>query len=531
MIRKTFLSTCVCLLFCAVFPMQGQVNTLPDSLRAAILTPPVSKFPRINGAKVFGVRPGSAFLYTIAASGMKPLTYSVSGLPKGLKLDKKTGLISGFLQKKGEYVVTVSASNSVGKAARKLRIVVGDQIALTPPMGWNSWNCWGGAVSQEKVLSSARAFVEKGLRDHGWMYVNIDDGWQSLRGGKYNGILANKKFPDMKGLADEIHAMGLKFGIYSTPWIGTYEGHVGAYSNKVDGTYEWIANGNHNANYRIGPVDSLSNILRKTNYKHGQYSFVENDVKQWAEWGVDYLKYDWYPLDVPHVEEMLKSLRSQNRDIIYSLSNSAPFNEVENWAKLSNCWRTTGDIVDSWKRVTKIGFDQDKWTAYAGPGHFNDPDMLVLGWVGWGPRLHYTKLTIAEQYSHMSLWCLLSSPLLLGCDLSKLDDFTLSLLTNDEVLEIDQDALCKQAVHLINQDNKDVYVKQLEDGNIAVGLFNRGSSKTQISVSWSELGLTGSQIVRDLWRQKNLGTYSDKFEAEVDSHGVVLVKLTPSKGK
>ena len=163
------------------------------------------------------------------------MSFSAENLPKGLKLDKQTGRITGRVKKVGEYRVQLVAVNELGTARRELRIRVGEHIALTPPMAWNSWNCWGNAVSQEKVLSSAKAMVEKGLINHGWQYINIDDGWQGLRGGKHQGIMTNSKFPDMKGLADEVHGMGLKIGIYSGPWVGTYAGHVGAYcANRVN---------------------------------------------------------------------------------------------------------------------------------------------------------------------------------------------------------------------------------------------------------------------------------------------------------
>ena len=211
----------------------------PD-LSARILTPAPAETPRINGARIFGVRPGSEFLFTVAATGARPMTFSAEGLPKGLKLDSRTGRITGRVKKAGEYVVRLKAENALGSNERDLKIVVGDAISLTPPMGWNSWNCWARDVTQEQVLASARAMVEKGLVDHGWTYINIDDGWQGQRGGKYNAIQPNTKFPDMKGLADEIHALGLKIGIYSTPWIGTYAAHVGSYSDRADGVNEWI---------------------------------------------------------------------------------------------------------------------------------------------------------------------------------------------------------------------------------------------------------------------------------------------------
>jgi alpha-galactosidase len=222
------------------------------------------------------------------------------------------------------------------------------------------------------------------------------------------------------------------------------------------------------------------------------------------------------------------ALRATQRDITYSLSNSAPFDQASEWAKLSNSWRTTGDINDSWKSLSGIGFNQERWTQFAGPGHWNDPDMLVVGKVGWGPKLHDSKLTSDEQYTHISLWCLLSAPLLIGCDIASMDEFTLGLLTNDEVLEIDQDALGKQGHRVGGQENLDVYAKPLEDGTIAVGLFNRGEAEAKITASWTDLGVKGKQRVRDLWRQKDLGNFSDKFESTVSPHGVVFFRLFPN---
>ncbi|HWA87096.1 MAG TPA: putative Ig domain-containing protein, partial [Opitutus sp.] len=216
-----------------------------------ILTPPTPATPRINGPGIFGVRPGAPFLYTIPATGRRPLMFAVDALPDGLAVNTTTGRITGRLSTAGTYAVTLHAKSALGEAQKKFRIVVGDRIALTPPMGWSSWNCWGDAVSQEKVLSSARAMAAKGLRDHGWTYINIDDGWQGPRGGEFNAIQPNKKFPDMRALGDELHALGLKFGLYSSPWRGTYAGYPGGSSDNADGTYPWVAAGDVNEFYKL----------------------------------------------------------------------------------------------------------------------------------------------------------------------------------------------------------------------------------------------------------------------------------------
>jgi len=499
------------LVFAPLLSVQPAAPAAPE-----ILTPKPPATPRINGPTVFGVRPGSPFLYAIPATGERPMTFSAENLPAGLQLDTATGQITGSLAAAGEYDVTLGARNAQGTDDRIFRIVAGEKIALTPPMGWNSWNCWAGAVDQQKVLQSARGMVASGLAQHGWTYMNIDDTWQGERGGPFHGIQPDPaKFPDMKGLADTVHAMGLKLGIYSTPWTTSYAVRIGGSAENPEGTW-------------TKPVVPRNGHLNRDElpWAIGRYHFVQQDVRQWAAWGIDYLKYDWAPNRVPETEAMAAALRASGRDIVYSLSNSAPYARAADWARLANCWRTTGDIRDTWKSMSGNGFSQDKWFPYAGPGHWNDPDMLVVGSVGWGPKLHPTRLTPDEQYTHISLWCLLSSPLLLGCDLDKLDDFTLGLLTNDEVLAIDQDALGKQATSIGIAGDTAVYAKPLENGGWAVGLFNLGPAAAKVTVRWQDLALSGRQNVRDLWRQKDLGGFADDFSATVASHGVVLVKVS-----
>ena len=532
--RKLIILAAAAALFFQPTTAQEQQVEIPD-LSAYILTPKPARTPRINGAKVFGLRPGSKCLYNIAATGDRPMTFSIDKLPKGLKLNAETGQITGSVKKEGTYRMMVTATNALGSYTRELRIVVGDKLALTPPMGWNSWNCWARDVTQEQVLSSARAMVSSGLVNHGWTYINIDDGWQGKRGGKWNAIQPNEKFPDMKALTREVHDMGLKLGIYSVPWVGTYAAHIGSYSDNPDGVNQWIKDGLHNENYRYQKPNGDYWKDRKEFYLHGKYSFVEADVKQWEEWEIDYLKYDWNPNTRFHTKEMFDALRKLDRDIILSLSNSAPLADAPFFMEHSECWRTTGDIRDTWKSINAIGFSQDKWIPFCRPGAWPDADMLVLGLVGWGPKLHYTKLTPDEQYTHMSLWALFASPLLIGCDMARLDDFTLSLLTNDEVIEVNQDPLGYHAVPVWRKsDNSQViYVKHLEDGSLAVGMFNRGNKPANISINPRMLGLyDGNRTVRDLWRQKDVGTLTDdpgkgRYTALVPAHGVVLVKVYP----
>ncbi|HXE54893.1 MAG TPA: putative Ig domain-containing protein [Tepidisphaeraceae bacterium] len=535
---------------------------------AEILTPPPPATPRINGPRVYGERPGRPFLYTIPATGNEPITYGAESLPDGLTLDPKTGRISGTVAREGDYTVKLTATNSLSHDTRTLKLRIGDQICLTPPMGWNSWNCFAGAVDQKKVAAQADAMAKSGLIKHGWTYINIDDTWQGDRGGKYNALQGNAKFPDMKALCDHIHALGLKAGIYSTPWVTSYAGYPGGSAENPEGKWTKFR-GNKRVNQKALP------------YAPGPYPFAKQDANQWADWGFDYLKYDWNPIEVPQVDEMRQALLASGRDLVYSLSNSAPFSGVQDWAKLANCWRTTGDIRDTWRSMSSNGFSQDKWAPYAGPGHWNDPDMLVVGQVGWGPRLHPTGLTPDEQYTHITLWCMLASPLLIGCDMTQLDDFTLSLLTNDEVLAVDQDELGKEA-RRISEDRAtgaEVWARPLADGTMAVALFNRGryelipprrarrgqpapepvwrlldrstgqsttfgseaeaqaklketSGPIEVTLNLSELHLSGRQNVRDLWRQKDLAPAENQLSATVPYHGAVMLKVgTPREAR
>jgi alpha-galactosidase len=492
-------------------------SELTTSTDTAILTPPVSSMPYIHGPTIFGLRPGSPFFYTIPATGNRPMTFSADSLPAGLQVDVNTGRIAGSVAQPGEYHITFHASNSLGSADRPFRLIVGNQIGLTPAMGWNSWNCWGEGVTQTRVLNAAQAMVRSGLSQHGWTYINIDDTWQGSRGGDLNAIQPDlHRFPDMKGIVNAIHQLGLKAGIYSTPWTTSYAGRIGGTSVDPEGTWQPPA--------KRGPY--RKKILP---YAIGPYSFATQDAKQWALWGIDYLKYDWGPVELPESREMADALTASGRDILFSISNNTSnnmFDEVADLSQLANSWRITSDISDNWASICHNGFAADKWAPFSGPGHFIDPDMLAIGVVGLG-GVHRTRLTPNEQYSHVSLWCLLSAPLLLSCDLDKLDPFTLGLLTNDEVLDVDQDALGKQATIVAQDGAIGIYAKPLEDRSWAIGFFNLGPTAGKATLHWSALGLFGPQTARDLWRQERLGTFNTEFSTNVASHGVTLIRLSP----
>lgn len=491
------------------------LSAYPESIAKEkyILTPKPADKPRINSPSVFGVRPSNPFLYQVVATGKRPMKFTAYQLPKGLSIDETTGLITGKIEQAGRYYMVVRADNEAGGDFRRVTVEVGDKIALTPPMGWNSWNCWGINVDEQKVKDAAD-FMSRELVNHGWSYINIDDGWEAKTRTKEGELPGNEKFPDFKRLADYIHAKGLKFGIYSSPGPRTCGGYLGSYGHEAI------------------------------------------DAKTWANWGVDYLKYDYcLYTDVAPVptETIIKApyvlmgeeLKKQERDIVYCVGYGAP--NVWYWGQEANGnqWRTTRDITDDWNVVVAIGAFQDLMAPVTKPGQYNDPDMLVVGKLGggWGAKMHDSKLTADEQYSHLSLWSLLSSPLLIGCDMNAMDAFTLNLLTNDEVIAVNQDPLVKPAKKILTK-NGQVWSKELEDGSIAVGFFNMDpyyilwdksretaiqQEQYEISVDWTQLGIKGEYQVRDLWTQKDIGKATQKYTAKVPYHGVKFLKLTPAK--
>ena len=458
-----------------------------------------SPFPAIHGPRITGATPGKPFEFMIPATGRGPLTFEATPLPAGLTLDPRTGIISGALQGIGSMKVRLTVHGPRGAVSRSLTIVGGSRaLALTPPLGWNSWNVWAGRVDAGKVRDAADQLIAAGLAAHGYQYVNIDDTWEAGRDA--NGIIqTNAKFPDMKAVADYVHGKGLKIGIYSSPGPKTCGGYTGSYQHE------------------------------------------QQDADTYAGWGIDYLKYDWCSYGdvatgagrerfVKPYREMGEALRKTDRDILYSLCQYG-MGDVWKWGPTigANCWRTTGDIQDNWNSVRGIFTSQNGHEDYVGPGYWNDPDMLMVGYVGFG-NPHPTHLKPNEQITHISLWSLLSSPLLIGCDLTRLDAFTKALLTNDDVLDVNQDPLGRPAGRIAETADTQIWARPLFDDTHAVGLVNLGSDKMDITVTWSQLGLSGSQPVRDLWQRKDLGTFKNGYTVSVPAHGTVLIKVgKPSK--
>ena len=352
-------------------------------------------------------------------------------------------------------------------------------LAPTPPMGWNSWNHFAGKVDDKAVRSAADAMVASGMKDAGYVYINIDDTWEGKRDAE-GFIHSNDKFPDMKALSDYVHGKGLKLGIYSSPSAKTCAGFEGSLGHE------------------------------------------EQDAETYAKWGIDYLKYDWCKssgsLDEMKAAytRMHDALVKTGRPIVFSLCEYG-WNKVWTWGDSvgGNLWRTTGDITEEYRVMAEIGFNQNGLEKFAGPGHWNDPDMLEVGNGGMNED---------EYRTHMSLWAILAAPLIAGNDLSKMTPYTLEMLTNREVIAVNQDPSGRQGFRVQQEGPFEVWMKPMADGSKVVGLFNRQRNTEQMTVSFSQIGISSEAVVRDLWLKKDVGTFKDSFSAFVPRHGAILVR-------
>lgn len=455
--------------------------------------------PVIHGPDLIGAPLNSPFVLRVPVTGRAPLTFLAQGLPQGLNLDPQTGIISGTPLSSGAFDVQIRVQNSVGHEEKSWHFVVGPRLlALTPVMGWNSWYVWGCQVSDQKIRQAADLLVSSGLADHGYNYINIDDCWQGSRNAQGE-ITSNQNFPDMKDLADYIHSKGLKIGIYTSPGAKTCQKYEGSKGHE------------------------------------------EQDLLTYSKWEMDFVKYDWCSFRGDYVAPYLLMgdlIDQAPRAMVYSLCQYG-MDEVWAWGKNvhGNMWRTSDDLVDSWASVLRNGFGQAGLSRFAGPGYFNDPDMLMIGYASWGApgtAIHKTNLTSDEQRTHFSLWSLMSAPLLISSDLNQLDAETLQFLTNDEVLALDQDAFGVQADKISDENGIQVWKKPLQDGSTALGFFNMTSFPLTINLhkdleNFMSDRLSSNTKVRDLWAHVDL-TFSNKdLSLQIPPHGVSLLKIIPQK--
>ena len=492
---------------------------------AAPLTAQADDAPHINAPRIFGVRPGSPFLFRVPVSGSRPLTVSAQGLPEGLSLDPKTGILTGTiaLREKKTYTVAFTATNSAGTDRNTLRIVVGDRIALTPPMGWNSWYAFAHKVTEKDMRRAADLFEKLGLVNFGWSYINMDDGWQGFRGGSTKAIQANEKFPDIVGMVDHIHSKGLHAGLYTVPMIGSYAGFVGSSCDNAEGEYTGLPEDTReNPSQIYGLAPGIINFRVK---RVGPHWFFDRDIAQMSDWGFDFIKFDW-TIEPVTARRASKDVAAQKRDIVLSLSNSAKLADGKTLSQCAQMWRTAGDIEDKWASVIGVAQKQFRWAPHAGPGHWNDADMLQFGFIhdafNQKTPARPSRLSFEEQRSQISLWCLLAAPLLISCDLEKIDAKALSLVTNPEVLEVDQDALGKPAYQVGKGGALLVLRKEMEDGTLALGVFNTGNKAFSGKLLPQDLGAPAAAVLRDLWARRDLPAGEAAFE--LPPHGCALLR-------
>jgi alpha-galactosidase len=498
-----------------------------------ILTPVPAKAPRINGPRVYGARPDKAFLYRIPTQGERPMRFTVTGLPAGLQLDAAGGILTGITPlKPGDYAMTFTAKNGRGEASRPFTLVVGDRLALTPPTGWNSWGGQMINVNDAVMRKAADMFVERGLADVGFQYLGIDDCWMRLTQEMYDkrrdtavkkhaaydyratgtigpirdaygNILPNGKFPDMKAMTDYIHGKGLKAGIYSSPGIRTCQ--------------DWA----------------------------GSHGHEGADADQYAKWGFDLLKYDQcsggavmnrLKRTVPGFQTkdfwtpMANFLRAQNRDILFNLcqyGNDEPWT----WAPGIGIqtWRTGGDLnhnvdhyfINALRIATEL-------RAFNRPGQWNDPDFMYIHrirdvWKMGEPSVEI-KLDTNQRYQYVTLWAIICAPFFFSCDVEQIDEFTVRLLGNADVVNINQDELGHTAEVIRNDDRKEtVMLKKQADGSRVLAVFNRdASNEAVIAVDWKEIGGPANPEVSDAWRQKALGRIRSGIAVKLSPNGVGL---------
>ena len=459
--------------------------------------------PVFHGAQIVGNYPNTPFIFTVPATGERPITFSIKNLPQGLVLDATTGIITGNVITPGEYKLKVTASNAKGQSEEDLKIVIGETLCLTPAMGWNSWNVFTKTLDEKMVIEMTDAMVKTGMRDLGYQYINMDDFWHAdTRDSLGRPVPDPKKFPHgMKYLSDYVHSKGLKLGIYSCA-------------------------GNMTCGRRFGG-----------------YTYEEIDAKAYADWGIDLLKYDYCyappttKTAFARYSKMGSALKHSSRSIVFSICEWG-FRHPWKWAQKADgsYWRVSPDIMDSWRFPSLWVFsmkailnrEEHLW-KYAGPGHWNDPDMLIVGNYGKGLATSmggiYKGMTDNEYQTHFSLWCMFSAPLLASNDLRSMNEATATILTNPEMLAINQDILGEQARPVYKMAGIRVYLKHLSNCSISVAVLNASGANKTFDLKASLLGLKDARTAHDVWKHTDIGTLKDKLALTIQSHQTIVLTL------
>jgi len=476
-----------------------------------IVTPNESLLPIIHGKKMYGARPGNTIRHHIPITGIEPISIGISQLPIGLSYDSSNRVISGSISKPGMYSCTIIAENPLGKTEFPFIFRIGDTISYSAPIGWSSWYAHWEFVTEKDIYTAAHALRSSGLQDYGYEYILIDDGWQDTSHlASINGLQPAKKFPNLPGLIDSLHTLGFKVGMYSSPGSKTCVLLPGSLGHEAQDADYFCSLKADLVKYDWCGYQSVYDSLLKTN----QFTPEELAKAPYAKLGA--------------------LLSACNHDIFYMLCQYGN-NDVWKWGRSvgGHAWRTTTDIQDNWWSMSNIvGFRQAGLESFAGHNGWNDMDHLRMGYSQPFPFTKKTELTSHEQYTQVSLWALLNSPLILSMHMDSIDAFTLSLLTNHEVLNMHQDPLGIQGGRLYKNIWQEIWSKPLSNGGLAIGFFNRDDVGEQsMSITREALGLSTSMeyVIRDLWTHQELGILGDELIYTVPSHGVTLIALVPQK--
>jgi alpha-galactosidase len=503
-LRKTSLAAAVLLTVISGVAASVHADVVPYS-NAPLLVQrqhpvvlPDNPIPALHCPAKIGCTPGHTFFYRIPATGQPPLAFKAAGLPAGVSLDPTTGVLTGECAAKETDTATITVTNAKGAASMALTIVcAAGSHSLTPPMGWTPLGLYAETEDDAKIRAAADALNSTGLAAHGWRVLLVDDSWQGSRSPS-GMMLPNQRFPDMKALGTYIHGKGLQFGIYSAPTQHSCSGYTGSLGHEAD------------------------------------------DARLFASWGIDYLKYEWCPVDIdtqaaPTDEQaaftlMRSKLDATSRDVTYAISTNGrqgPWN----WADAAGADTFTigGVVPDDWQTYTSSLIRYIGISEIAPAGHWIEPGPLLIGRSDYG-NLHRSNFTPSEQMFQMSLLCLLPAPLFINCDLqnlnaNKFDKTTTAILTNDEIIAVDQDALGAAGLEMSAGPGADCWYKPLSDGTVAIGLFNKSMLPEQGDIRLADIGLSGPQPVRDLWLHKDLDAATDSISMQVPPESVIVLKV------